>query len=601
MTGYSPHNKSRPCSTLELQPPWVNSGKEIASTNSSSIPLLLAIVLFFSFAYFDSGSGWNQDAHFDLTRALVEQHTVRIDSYQENTGDKAFFEGHFYCDKAPGLSLLAAPGWALTRVLARAAGKDPNSYEIIRLGRYLAGLVTVALLTAVALALLFLEAFDMGSSIAGAAFGVTALGLSTPLWCYATLFWGHAASGAFLVFAFVGAKALLRRYHTSKAPWISLGVGLAAGWATLIEYPAALVAVLLAGYAVFNSWRSQPHMAWRVTLSLVAGATVCIIILCAYDLAAFHSVLNISYKYQVGFPETRQGLFGISYPKPRVMWNLLVSPYRGILLFAPVLLVCPLGMGILWRNRNTRWHCLVLITIPLYYYLLNASYVNWNGGFCYGPRYLSPGLFFLAPALATMWTLSTIWVRAVLFLLWCVGFSLSLIAVSTAPMPNAAWMNPFPHLVEAFVTGQIPNYEGTNGGTLLAGLYGISSLIPLLLIWLSAVCIWIYLLQFKAMLRILTIVFVGGALTWGTWFIWQVYVPQTPPVTSLVVRSEYSSHRIARDLAGAGVIRSEFAFRVWHLLHRRPSLKAGGYVFQRRATLAEVYDRVAHGDFIISR
>jgi hypothetical protein len=600
MTGHSPQEHSSMPFAVEVQTP-VNNGKKIASPNASYVALLLALTFFSSYAYFESGSGWNQDSHFDLTRALVEQHTVRIDSYQANTGDKAFFNGHFYCDKAPGLSLLAAPSWALTRVLARAGGKDPNSYEIIRLGRYLAGMVTVAIPTAVALALFFLEALDLGSSLAGATFAVTALGWSTPLWTYATLFWGHAAAGAFLVLAFLAAKALRKREHADRAPWIAFAVGLAAGWATLIEYPAAVVAVLLAAYAVLNTWRSQPQRAWRAALSLFAGATVCIAILCAYNLAAFHSVFSLSYRYQVDFPETRQGLFGITYPKARVMWDLLLSPHRGILLSAPVLLVWPLGIAILSRNRNTRWHSLMLIAIPLYYFLLNASYVNWDGGYCYGPRYLAPGLFFLAPALAVAWTVGTIWFRALLVLLWGVGAGLSLIAVSTTPMPNAEWMNPFPRLLEAFLSGQIPVYAGTNGGSLLAGLYGIPSLMPLFLIWSIAVYIWMYLLRYRTMLRVVRIAFVGSVLSCGIWMIWQAYAPTTPTVRSLLVRSEYSSHRVAKELERAGVIRSALAFRVWHAMHRRPPLKPGGYVLQSPTTLAEIYDRMARGDFVVYR
>jgi hypothetical protein len=475
----------------------VSSGRSVAAARPSRVALFLAAVLLCSYAYFESGEGWNQNSHFDLTRALVEQNTVKIDSYQGNTGDKAFFEGHFYCDKAPGLSLVAAPVWALIRVLARAAGKDPDSTEIIRLGLYSAGLMTVALPTALALALLFLEAIEMGSSVGGAAFGAIALGLSSPLWCYATLFWGHAASGAFLVFAFLAAKALQKRENAALSLWIGFGVGLAAGWATLIDYPAALAAMILAGYAVLNAWRSQPRMAWRIALGIFVGASLCVIILGLYNLAAFHSVLAVSYKYQVGFAETRQGLFGITYPKPRVMWNILLGPYRGLLPTAPVLLVAPLGMLILWRNGKTRRHCLVLFAIPLYYYLLTTSYANWYGGQCYGPRYLSPGLFFLAPALAMIWTYSPSRMRAFLVVLWAVGFSLSLIAVSTSPLPSAEWTSPLPHLVRAFATGHIPIHTGTNAGSFLVGLYGIPSLIPLLMTWLVAISIWMHLFGYR--------------------------------------------------------------------------------------------------------
>ena len=47
--------------------------------------LLIFGVIFFSYAYFYEGGGWNQNSRFDLVRAIVEQGTLRIDAYDENT------------------------------------------------------------------------------------------------------------------------------------------------------------------------------------------------------------------------------------------------------------------------------------------------------------------------------------------------------------------------------------------------------------------------------------------------------------------------------------------------------------------------------------
>ena len=82
--------------------------------------LLIFGVIFFSYAYFYEGAGWNQNSRFDLVRAMVEQGTLRIDAYHENTDDKAFANGHYYSDKAPGLALLAVPVAEATRPLLRA-------------------------------------------------------------------------------------------------------------------------------------------------------------------------------------------------------------------------------------------------------------------------------------------------------------------------------------------------------------------------------------------------------------------------------------------------------------------------------------------------
>jgi UPF0755 protein len=98
-------------------------------------------------------------------------------------------------------------------------------------------------------------------------------------------------------------------------------------------------------------------------------------------------------------------------------------------------------------------------------------------------------------------------------------------------------------------------------------------------------------------LRTLITLFLVAVLAVGGWVAWQVYVPMTPPAnTSLLLHTGYSTRRIAAELKKAGVIRSALAFRLWHAWHRKPSLKAGEYVFEREATLRQVHERIAHGD-----
>jgi UPF0755 protein len=87
------------------------------------------------------------------------------------------------------------------------------------------------------------------------------------------------------------------------------------------------------------------------------------------------------------------------------------------------------------------------------------------------------------------------------------------------------------------------------------------------------------------------------ALAVGSWAAFAVYTPVVPPAnTSLLLHSGYSTRKIASELKKAGVIRSELAFRLWHVAHPKPSLKAGEYRFERAATLPLVYGRIARGD-----
>jgi hypothetical protein len=60
---------------------------------------------FWAYAFFLTPlPGDNINSRIDLAAAITAAHTVRIDAYANNTLDKAFLKGHYYCDKAPGLS-----------------------------------------------------------------------------------------------------------------------------------------------------------------------------------------------------------------------------------------------------------------------------------------------------------------------------------------------------------------------------------------------------------------------------------------------------------------------------------------------------------------
>lgn len=88
-----------------------------------------------------------------------------------------------------------------------------------------------------------------------------------------------------------------------------------------------------------------------------------------------------------------------------------------------------------------------------------------------------------------------------------------------------------------------------------------------------------------------------GLVALAAWLAWALWLPLTPAAQKFVLlRPGYSTRRIARELKSAGVIRSADAFVLWHALHRRPSLKAGEYLFERDANVIGIHSRLARGD-----
>ena len=90
------------------------------------------------------------------------------------------------------------------------------------------------------------------------------------------------------------------------------------------------------------------------------------------------------------------------------------------------------------------------------------------------------------------------------------------------------------------------------------------------------------------------------ALAAGGWLAWSMWTPVQPDQSKYVqLRPGFGTRRIARELQSAGVIRSRTAFLVWHYFHRDRSLKAGEYLFNASANVAQIHDRLARGDVYV--
>jgi len=91
-----------------------------------------------------------------------------------------------------------------------------------------------------------------------------------------------------------------------------------------------------------------------------------------------------------------------------------------------------------------------------------------------------------------------------------------------------------------------------------------------------------------------------AVLATGGWLAWALWMPVTPPGQKFVMlRPGYSTRRIAAELKSAGVIRNTLAFVLWHRLHRKQSLKAGEYLFDKPAKALEIHERLVRGDIYV--
>jgi 4-amino-4-deoxy-L-arabinose transferase-like glycosyltransferase len=193
--------------------------------------------------------------------SLVEDGDATIDQFQTDTLDKATFNGRLYSDKNPGMTLMAMPAVSLADALSGDRARDHTPGFFNRsLSRFvmIRQQLAVATASAVLLGLASVLLLDLATGITGSprAGLVTALAyaLGTPAWGWSTTLFGHAPVGALLLIA---AWAVWRGTSGARelARWrYPLLLGLALGWAIVIELAAALPVAVIGLWAI---WRTR--------------------------------------------------------------------------------------------------------------------------------------------------------------------------------------------------------------------------------------------------------------------------------------------------------------------------------------------------------
>ena len=326
--------------------------------------------------------GWNQMSHYALVRSL-DDGTPKIDRYNYPTGDKVWYQGHWYSARPPGVAFASLPFYegleatgATHTYKTWIAGRE-NSELLWLLG------IWAAVLPAVIMMLLVRHIGDRLEPGFGTPAAVT-LGLGTLVLTFSTVLFSHVLSACL---GFAAFAILFRERHGRQDGrlWPLALAGFVAGCAVTTEYALFLVAAALAVYAVYATERPL-----RRALAYAGGAAAGVVPLALYNLWAFGSATHVAY---ANVSHQHAGFFGIELPDPSVALQLLVST-RGLLTLAPVVGLGAVGAVLMYR-RGYRREALVVGAVGLGFLTYNSGYFLPFGGSVPGPRFLIATLPFL--------------------------------------------------------------------------------------------------------------------------------------------------------------------------------------------------------------
>jgi len=378
-----------------------NSSRAIAPEDRSrQIEAAIFLIPFITYAYFYQGADQSIACRFDLMRSMMEKGVLWINDYCGfNTADIITFHGHIYSVKAPGTSYTALIPWEFfkTLLLPMKAAHEPQYWAFTT---YLTTAFSTGLLVAAMCVVMFRFARFLGASDGRAAGVALILGLGTIAFPYATELTGEPVAAVCVFAAFY----LLATFDARPSSMRALAAGFLAGWAVLNDYPVFLVAAAIGIYALFKL------RDWNYLWAFSAGAAITVAIMLAFNWGAFGNPFFFSYQaFKAAptenrqFPEQAVGFVGLTYPKMRILWNVLLDPQRGLFFCNPVLLLSIVGVGYFARLKQWRAEFVVTVYSFVVLFLFNAAYgesiVSWGGGTATGPRQIVASVPFMALAL----------------------------------------------------------------------------------------------------------------------------------------------------------------------------------------------------------
>lgn len=332
----------------------------------------LAIGLFLLSAYLLTYSGQfhssDGQAMFAVTESIVRRGDYDINQLLWMGQQQGTYglDGELYCRKGIATSLLSLPlAWL--------------GLVVPFWGMVQTTLLFNAVVTALTGVLVYLYANRLGYSSTTSLVLSFVFGLATLAWPYAKYFFSDPLASLGL---FAAAYFLLRYRDSGRASdalWAgtSLGLAVATRFANIITLP--LFGLLLLAYMVTKDQGARTRdklltsiLAFALPLALTA------LLLGGYNYARYGDVFQTGYLPQEQF--SAPWLEGIS--------GLLISPGRGLFLYAPILLVSLLAIPAFVQRH--RLEAALALLVSASHVLLYGRWFFWHAGYAWGPRFLVP-------------------------------------------------------------------------------------------------------------------------------------------------------------------------------------------------------------------
>ena len=412
--------------------------------------LFIFVLLCVPGAYFFQGGSWSSNASFDLTRAIVEKGTFDCTAYAHNSGDFIEREGRTIAYKAPGVSFLGVPPWALLywtfgpSITETVKGLNSGLFFVVFFTTSLAGAWAGVWFLRLCLAL-------QPGAVRIAVFCTLAFFFGALLFPFSTLLFGHVTAAAFCWVAFVRTLDVV---PVSKK-WDGFLIGLYLGIAVIVEYLCLPIALAVLALAFFQGEKKRIP-------AIVLGAGLMAVCLFAYHWAVMGAPWRTPYSQPPEIFASQGALGGVfQAPSLNVIWHTTFGSFRGVFFSSPILLLGLWGLYEAWKQGGfVKKAAITSLFIAALHFVFLWTFNGWTGGWTFGSRYFIQAIPFLA------WPMVLVAGKAKKLsgALAVISIAMMLVATSVnpqAPAPNHqatqgdVW---FDYLFPAFFAGDLADH-----------------------------------------------------------------------------------------------------------------------------------------------
>jgi hypothetical protein len=342
------------------------------------------------------------------SRSLLTHHTLAIDlqfASDEGYGPRAKIgvDGRAYGKAGLGLPIVELPFVAVALAISRFAAV-PEAQAVAAILSLLN-----PLLTACTVILVFRVCRSLECPVLAALSVAVAYAFGTLAWVYAGVDGPEPLQALCLVLALL---FLLEYRADRRASWLSAS-GSALAFAVVAK-PANAVLVPAFGLYVMTVLRTERLSLRRAAPALahfVSPLAICALFLLWLNWIRFGSVLDTGYEHDAFTNPFLSGIYG-----------LVFSFNKGVIFYSPLVLLVPVGIGLMARAHREEAALIVLASLS--YVSLFATYAFWGAGWAWGPRYLVPLLPLLMPPVARAVAAARVW-RYLGAVLFAAGFAVN--------------------------------------------------------------------------------------------------------------------------------------------------------------------------------